>query len=1000
MRHLLVLFLLGAASLAAQPRYTAPLDMSVPPLADDPEVQYDYDIVYVRVPRDVSKLARFAEVSQPRVQQPGGDLVLRRPNGTEEVLVDVDAPKTIVDPMVSPDGQWVYYSLFYDGLSPKGADIFKVNVRSKKVVQITSQEWTPNTPDQPRPAWGIFNTGPAPGPDGMLVFTSDRNGFESTNPGYAKNALAFQLTVLDESTGDVQTLGHLNLGSALHPVWLNDGRIMYSTLESQGIRSPHLWGLWVINPDGTGWAPIMSAFDWGGVVANSFHFQTQISDGRVVVESYYNVNNRGMGPLYVMPLTFPPGEAEFGSAWSRDPRNTPQRHGRRHDGSGIYFRYPFTRVGLQSLTPFVVLDDNQSQPSVLADKNSPRVGKFTHPSGAPDNHLLAVWSPGSVQARDPITPMDTGIYVIKGTRPVDEPAAMRLVVNDPAYHEQWPRAVVPWERIYGAPLPARPPTPWSADIPEGAPWGYTGTSSVYKRETVPRGCVKPGTVTAEPCDPPGSIEDFGMARTFHWVVQGADAGVYTNSEIAAIRILHFEPTPDRHNGRTYYNHAREKIRILGEIPIRKFKADGSQPTDPDGNPDTSFKVAVPADVAWTFDLIDKHGRTLTRAQTWHQVRPGETRVNCGGCHAHSQKPTDFSLTLAAKPDYKPFDLTKQRYPLLTTKANDELGQRWDPEDDIGVRFVSKPESPEWHRDIKPLLVRTGLFAKTTDPNLKGIDPADETKADGYSNTPVSFWLKGVPKGYAQICVDAAGTLHPVKAAHKSGYRNRGMQSAMSRLVRAFQSRRSPLIWALYGQRLDGIDNEAFPYQRIPGDDTSWTWKGTPIAAPTSFHRDFSHIAYLGDGQPAAGFTEDERMMVSRWVDLGCPIELQPGGWHDDTQRPTVVVTPSHGVHEDLNRLTLGLHDINSGLKLDTLSVKASVALDGARRGSQLASKFRALGDGRWVWEFKRPLGTLPAVKLAVRIADNEGNVTERNVTFSTTSGPAVETTAARRLPGR
>ena len=32
---------------------------------------------------------------------------------------------------------------------------------------------------------------------------------------------------------------------------------------------------------------------------------------------------------------------------------------------------------------------------------------------------------------------------------------------------------------------------------------------------------------------------------------------------------------------------------------------------------------------------------LNMAQTWHQLRPGEIRNDCGGCHAHSQKPTDF-----------------------------------------------------------------------------------------------------------------------------------------------------------------------------------------------------------------------------------------------------------------------------------------------------------------------------------------------------------------------
>ena len=40
---------------------------------------------------------------------------------------------------------------------------------------------------------------------------------------------------------------------------------------------------------------------------------------------------------------------------------------------------------------------------------------------------------------------------------------------------------------------------------------------------------------------------------------------------------------------------------------------------------------------------------LNMAQTWHQVRPGEIRHDCGGCHAHSQKPTPFADTAAAGP---------------------------------------------------------------------------------------------------------------------------------------------------------------------------------------------------------------------------------------------------------------------------------------------------------------------------------------------------------------
>ena len=63
----------------------------------------------------------------------------------------------------------------------------------------------------------------------------------------------------------MEKIGHLNISGALHPVILRDGRIMFSTLESQGIRDSILWGVWTIHSDGTNWNPLVSAFDPGGV---------------------------------------------------------------------------------------------------------------------------------------------------------------------------------------------------------------------------------------------------------------------------------------------------------------------------------------------------------------------------------------------------------------------------------------------------------------------------------------------------------------------------------------------------------------------------------------------------------------------------------------------------------------------------------------------------------------------------------------------------------------
>src|SRR5207302_2851332 len=87
-----------------------------------------------------------------------------------------------------------------------------------------------------------------------------------------------------------------------HPVVLLDGRIMFCTLESQGNRSNILWGIWTIDPDGTHWKPLVSAFDPGGA-PNGFHFHTQLSNSEIVFEMYYNQNNSGFGAYMKMPAT-------------------------------------------------------------------------------------------------------------------------------------------------------------------------------------------------------------------------------------------------------------------------------------------------------------------------------------------------------------------------------------------------------------------------------------------------------------------------------------------------------------------------------------------------------------------------------------------------------------------------------------------------------------------------------------------------------------------------
>jgi hypothetical protein len=1000
-----VLWTAAIACSAQEPRkrFVGTLKMDVPHVRSDETVKYDFPIVYVRAPRrSPDGKSRWAEVGGPRTMEPGADLVILFPDGKEEVLVAVNDKESIADPFVSFDGKSVYFAKFHDALGHKGSDIYRVHVPTRKVVQLTDQTFTPNTgaadwTKTPLPSWGVYNLGPCPLPGGRVVFVSDRNVLKASNPGYAPNALALQLFVMDDDGRNVECIGHLNLGMALHPVVLKDGRIMFSSLESQGLRSHHLWGVWSIHPDGTKWGPMMSAFEIGNGTADSLHFQTQLGDESIVVESYYNLNNHGFGTLLKFPVRAAKGYAAFGPAYKRSPRNAKVRHSRHADGRGIYIQFPFSPHGLDSLTPFVLKGDWPSHAADPNDKNSPRVGKFTHPAAAPDNHVLVAYSAGSLNSITKYKPaFDSGIYLIKSGKPVGQPADMRLIKNDPKYHEQWPRALVPYKRIYGVDEPAHI-KPLANDgrlsphLPEGTPTGLVGTSSLYKRESYPYGDVAKGSVTASFAEEKDRTGRRGHDTSHNWSVQGADAGLYENADIHAIRILMLEPTSETRK-RTYYNHARERMRILGEIPVRKFRGE-KQPLDPDGNPDTSFLAKIPADVAWTFQTLDQRGMVLNSSQTWHQLRPGEIRHDCGGCHAHSQQPTRFEDTAAAKPDYEVFDLTR-RTPLLTTKARDESKKKWDSTDESGLRFVDGVKNVEYFRDVKPIFERScvACHTKRADrPAGKLVLDDDDTIVKAQNPAGLGFQVS-LPATYARLAADAKG-----RWGHKPLHRHGWNRLGASRYIRQMQSRRSLLVWKVYGRRMDGWQNEDFPYETRPGDPTSLQQHGKPVA-DTPRIREIAHTGFVGSTMPppkavesgkVQPLTDEDRMTLVRWIDLGCPIDLTRGdenrrkGWLLDDQRPTLTVTyPKVGRNEKLTRILIGMHDVSSGIDAGSLTVTAGFPVNGAEPGANLADKFSANSAGVWELKLSKPIDSLKEGTLRVRVKDKQGNQTEIVRTFS------------------
>lgn len=888
-----------------------------------------YDIVYVRSPRhgDTTEML-WQEVVTPTHVEPGTDLVILHPDGTETLLVASLGIGAAVDPAVSFDGQWVYYTYYadariataYNYLPGSGSDLYKIHVNSGRSIRLTFQEWTPTTgagtwsrspvkaiPDGTNfPMVPIFNSGACPLPGGKVAFVSTRN---THAPNSNQDHLNFQLFVLDEVSGTTEQIGYLNLANALHPTVLMDGRIMFSSQESQGMHDGRLWGLWGIWPDGRKWEPLLSAFGDTSTQSAS-HFSTQLSDGRIVVTQYYNQNNNGFGVLLAFN-NYPPalpliGMPRFGSPSPNDPSNPPiSRIG----------KFPFSPVGLVSLTPFAKTFDANADLI-----NGVYAGKTRDPSAAPNNDMLLTYSPGPVH-RGSVPAADGGIYLVRHGQPASTPSQLVLIKNDPLYNEHQPRPLVPYQAIYGMAQPAI--LPWlpndgtlEPSLPAGTPYGLIGTSSFYKRNTTPG----KGLAAFQGLEP---FNTSANEVSWNWVQQGAEAGVFTNEDIEAVRLVVQSPTANRkfgpNAGVQFFNYGGERLRILGEIPLRKVDAKGLPVLDIDGNPDTSFVAKIPADMPFTFQMLDHHGTSLSMAQTWHQVRPGEARYDCGGCHAHAQIGTDFHRTAAAQPGFVPTDLTQTR-----------------------------PTNVEYYQDIQPLLRQYCVGCHTT----------------------IS------PQG--QLALDAAGAVGPSDPTYarlvrdpqaQFGYKpvittRTWRQYQSSRYVRPYQSRRSLLTWVIYGQRLDGWANTSHPTETVPGDVTT-----LPVGTNTNdADVDYTPALHSAHVTVVAQLSAHQQRTVAAWIDLGVPINGGPRGWFLDENRPTLAMTQVSEV------FYIGLADNESGVDISSLRVWSDRIFRGLSVGSDLAPQLQKTSAGVWAVSLPCPFSGL----MTAHIRDYQGNTTQKS----------------------
>lgn len=929
----------------------------------------DYDLVYVRAPRyGDNTLSQWNDTFDSWTLDPGSELILwHHDTGTHEVIfplqrhIDagvVDSPTlgvgAVADPNISYDATQVVFTYFHDvtqtnyqrnDLSYAGSDIYILDLTNSRIKRLTNQEFTPNTGNGvtfsgngssssgSNPRVGVFNSGPTwlPHPDGLsagqgrIIFTSTRNNFQSSQHGPGHRAS--ELFVMDNNGKNVERVAAFNLARALHPVVLTDGRVIFTSWENQGMRVTQQFPLWQMNPDGTGWMSISGPFEQ----SMGHHFHTQTSDGDVVTTVYYNLNNNGFGELVKYPTDN--GGPTF---WGVQGKPSGERAG-----------IPFDPVGAFRLTPFTTKADYPSP--ILGDGSY--AGKFTHPAGAPDNDLLTVWTPGPANHRNGvISPTyDGGIYIIPDSNVINHwNELIPVFANDPNYNEQWPRPVVPYSDIYGVDQPQ--PLAWhsndgSSGLEANTPFALIGSSSLTARETDPK--------DGDPFNIP-----YSGNYNYRWLHQGTDTKLYGDDDIFALRVLALKPLTDlsyTHGlNPAFWSWGEERMRILGEIPLRRAE----DPTD------TSFLVKIPADTPFTFQALDEQGRSLFVAQTWHSLRAGEVRTDCQGCHAHSTPDTTpFENTLAGSADFDIPDLT-QVTPLLNIDAGGTTNFV-----EVAQPFVDV----EYFRDVQPIIEAKCATCHTENPSHGyTFDDVMNLNLDADDEDVWVPWTDW-PGTYYRLAKDGGAQFGRAPMNQYAGW----FAPQATRYMRPFQSSQSLLAWKVWGERLDGRLNGDRPTETVPGD---------PNTFPSGENTNDADIDYIGTEMPPptsgiAALTYDEKLAFTRWIDLGAPMHFPDSptnhalSYFADDLRP--VLTVADVCNGLVSAVGLGAYDLESGLANGSLHLSFDIDIDGNPAGTNFAAGINVPSTG--ITSVPLPVAvdfSAENATMTVSIQDNAGHTTE------------------------
>lgn len=667
--------------------------------ADDvgaPEVSGAYSIVYTRVPRTRTPFeVPLGNGATQRVETPDiwdtlpdtrhvvdgfnapGQLVLRRSDGTEEIVydcMDKAVPCVPLDPAVSLDGNQILFSV-YEGRALKSRRWRGVELPNKTLgeafqarlyrYELSTKRLYPLAHEA-----GVFDISPTWLPDGRIMFASSRTQHlrpylnrigQSRRPN-------FQLFVAPTNGARAVNASPHEVAGALHPYLLSSGRIAYGAhwlshdlayyYNNSGINWPTtLDNVWVVMGSdyrGGDMQALLGAHrfafkDEGGrtKTMKALHFLGERKNGDVCVANYYRGNNLGLGDVL---------------CW------TPE-------ADGIEGALPkFLPRNLYSVANWSKSNDEASRRVEGVFQ-----GKIGYPEGLADNQLMVTLGRGfctqvggSVKsfleralAEQPETrACDTGIY--RTTRiPSQTMDDLIPLVDEPHWHEFGARLVA------GRQV-ARPKLNTTSDgsCQLASSNAYSSETSAIRRYRFNNN-FKTAANNGGEIDSPAATEMTGMR--FWAVVRNRPEGNPVSSVVG------------------------NRLRLLGDVPLL---ADGS------------FRVQLPCNMPFVMGAVDAEGRVVKRDQVPQSLRWSEMRT-CTGCHLHSRpgRPFKDSLAMSAKP-----------VPLLTPRPVPRFAS--------DIRPIFRKHCSSCHKNDVPLLKYNDLvwdFAQQKVPETMRVQMREAEK---------------------------------------------------------------------------------------------------------------------------------------------------------------------------------------------------------------------------------------------------------------------------------